>query len=79
MQDFSLARRVMVDNQLRPQGVTDRGVLAAMGKVERERFAPEQARAFAYFDRPLTIGDGRALMPPAALGRLLSERLKAIE
>jgi protein-L-isoaspartate(D-aspartate) O-methyltransferase len=73
MQDFSLARRVMVDNQLRPQGVTDRGVLAAMGKVERERFAPESARALAYFDRPLPIGNGRSLMPPAALGRLLTE------
>ena len=73
MQDFSLARRAMVDNQLRPQDVTDRGVLAAMGKVERERFAPEAARALAYFDRPLKLGQGRAMMPPAALGRLLSE------
>ncbi|MDP9421379.1 MAG: protein-L-isoaspartate O-methyltransferase [Pseudomonadota bacterium] len=73
MQDFSLARRVMVDNQLRPQGVTDRGVLAAVGKVERERFVPEGARALAYFDRPLRISDNRAMMPPAALGRLLSE------
>jgi protein-L-isoaspartate(D-aspartate) O-methyltransferase len=73
MQDFSLARRVMVDNQLRPQGVTDRGVLAAMAKVERENFVPEQARALAYFDRPLTIGQGRSMMPPAALGRLLTE------
>src|SRR5262245_54004109 len=73
MQDFSLARRTMVDNQLRPQGVTDRGVLAAMGKVERERFVPEPARAFAYFDRSVPIGGGRSLMPPAALGRLLTE------
>ena len=73
MQDYSLARRVMVDNQLRPQGVTDRGVLAAMGKVEREAFAPEKARAMAYFDRTLALGDGRSLMPPAALGRLLTE------
>jgi protein-L-isoaspartate(D-aspartate) O-methyltransferase len=73
MQDFSLARRTMVDNQLRPQGVTDRGVLAAMGKLERERFVPESARAFAYFDRSVRIGDGRSLMPPAALGRLLTE------
>lgn len=73
MQDFSLARRVMVDNQLRPQGVTDRGVLAAMGKVERENFVPENARALAYFDRPLPIGKGRSMMPPAALGRLLTE------
>ena len=73
MQDFSLARRAMVDNQLRPQGVTDRGVLAAMARIERERFAPESARALAYFDRPLTVGQGRSMMPPAALGRLLTE------
>ena len=73
MQDFSLARRAMVDSQLRPEGVTDRGVLAAMSSVERERYVPEEARALAYFDRPLKIAKGRAMMPPAALGRLLSE------
>ena len=73
MQDFSLARRAMVDNQLRPEGVTDRGVLAAMGSVPRERYVPEGARAVAYFDRPLRIADDRTMMPPAALGRLLSE------
>ena len=73
MQDFSLARRAMVDSQLRPEAVTDRGVLAAMATVERERFVPEQARALAYFDRPLRLAPDRAMMPPAALGRLLSE------
>jgi protein-L-isoaspartate(D-aspartate) O-methyltransferase len=73
MTDFGLARRAMVDNQLRPEGVTDRAVLTAMGSVERERFVPESARALAYFDRPLRLGSGRAMMPPAALGRLLSE------
>lgn len=73
MQDFSLARRMMVDSQLRPEGVADRGVLAAMGSVERERFVPEAARPLAYFDRPLKIADGRAMMSPAALGRLLTE------
>ena len=72
MQDFSLARRAMVDNQLRPEGVTDRGVLAAMGSIERERFVPQAARALAYFDRPLKVAPGRAMMPPAALGKLLS-------
>ncbi len=77
MQDFSLARRAMVDNQLRPEAVTERRVLAAMGSVERERFVPEDARALAYFDRPLRLADGRAMMPPAALGRLLSELVPA--
>ena len=73
MQDFEPARRAMVDSQLRPEAVTDRGVLAAMGSVERERFVPDGATALAYFDRPLRLSGGRALMPPAALGRLLSE------
>jgi protein-L-isoaspartate(D-aspartate) O-methyltransferase len=73
MQDFSLARRAMVDSQLRPEAVTDRGVLAAMATVEREKFVPEAARALAYFDRPVPLTRDRAMMPPAALGRLLSE------
>lgn len=73
MQDYSLARRAMVDSQLRPEAVTDRGVLAAMASVERERFVPESAKALAYFDRPLPLTKDRAMMPPAALGRLLSE------
>lgn len=72
MSDTSLARRAMVDSQLRPEGVTDRGVLAAMGSVERERFVPETLRALAYFDRAVPIGAERTMMPPAALGRLLS-------
>ena len=70
--DHNAARRAMVDNQLRPEGVTDAAVLAAMGSVAREDHVPEGARAFAYFDRPIALGDGRAMMPPAALGRLLS-------
>jgi protein-L-isoaspartate(D-aspartate) O-methyltransferase len=73
MQDYSVARRAMIDSQLRPQGVTDSGVLAAMGALSREDYAPEATRSFAYFDRPLKLGGGRAMMPPAALGRLLSE------
>ena len=73
MQDFSLARRAMVDSQLRPEAVTDRGVLAAMGTVERERFVPKAAKALAYFDRSLPLTGARSMMPPAALGRLLSE------
>ena len=73
MQDFALARRAMVESQLRPQAVTDRAVLAAMASVERERFVPQSARALAYFDRPLRIAKDRAMMPPAAIGRLLSE------
>ncbi|HWJ58968.1 MAG TPA: protein-L-isoaspartate O-methyltransferase [Sphingomicrobium sp.] len=69
--ESAVARQAMVDSQLRPQGVTDPQVLAAMGSVERERYVPETARALAYSDRSIPLGDGRSLPPPAALGVLL--------
>ena len=71
--DHSAARRAMIDSQLRPEAVTDAFVLAAMGSVAREDFVPVAARASAYSDRPIALGGGRSMMPPAALGRLLSE------
>lgn len=71
--DYSAARRAMIDSQLRPEAVTDAAVLAAMGSVPREEYLPEEARASAYADRPIALGGGGSMMPPAALGRLLSE------
>ncbi|MDQ3075042.1 MAG: protein-L-isoaspartate O-methyltransferase [Pseudomonadota bacterium] len=71
--DNSIARRAMIDSQLRPQGVTDGAVLAAMGSVAREDFVPDRARTFAYVDRAIAFDNGGSMMPPVALARLLSE------
>ena len=70
--DFVTARRTMIDNQLRPVGVTDPAVLSAMGSVARERFVPEDARPLAYGDRSVPLGGGRFLVPPAVLGQVLT-------
>jgi len=71
--DYAKARRVMVDSQLRPQAVTDPAVVAAMASVPREQFVPEEVQPFAYMDRILDLGGGKALSPPATLGRMLTE------
>jgi len=71
--DYAAARAAMVENQLRPQGVTDRAVLSAMGAVERERFLPEDVRPLAYADRPIPLGGGRSLPSPEMLGMLLTQ------
>ena len=63
----------MIENQLRPVGVSDPLVLDAMGSVAREQFVPEDGRPLAYSDRSLPIGDGRYLAAPAVLGRLLTQ------
>jgi protein-L-isoaspartate(D-aspartate) O-methyltransferase len=73
--DYAEARAAMVEGQLRPQGVTDRGVLEAMSEVPRERFVPEQSRALAYIDRAVALGSGRFLPAPAILGELLTQMM----
>ena len=63
----------MIDNQLRPVGVTDRAVLAAMNSVPREHYVPEDSRPLAYADRSLPLGGGRFMAAPAVLGQLLTQ------
>lgn len=71
-QNFQAMRRAMVESQLRTTGVNDPRVVAAMADVPRERFVPVDRRAVAYTDRPVPLGDGRALNLPEATGRLLT-------
>ena len=70
--DFAAARQAMVDSQLRPQGVNDPSVIAAMSLVPRERFVPDEQKPLAYVDRSVPLGEGRALPAPAVLGLLLT-------
>src|SRR5947207_932274 len=71
MTDFALARRNMVDGQLRPNRVTNAGLLAAVGELPRERFLPDGLRSVAYADDDVPLGNGRFLMEPMELARLI--------
>jgi protein-L-isoaspartate(D-aspartate) O-methyltransferase len=53
--------------------VVDAVVVNALASLPREDFVPAGARAMAYGDRAVPIGNGRSLAPPAVTGRLLSE------
>ena len=71
MTDFALARRNMVDGQLRPNRVNDAELLAALGELPRERFLPEGLRSVAYADDDVPLGNGRFMMEPMVLARLI--------
>ncbi|HZY68586.1 MAG TPA: protein-L-isoaspartate O-methyltransferase [Devosia sp.] len=71
MTDFDRARKVMVDNQLRTSGITDRRLLAAMGEVPRELFVPESRRELAYIDEALPVSETRKLGAPAPFAKLV--------
>ena len=71
MTDFVLARRNMIDGQLRPNRVTNAQLLAAIGELPRERFLPAGLQSVAYADDDVPLGNGRFLMEPMVLARLI--------
>jgi len=70
--DFAAMRAAMVASQLRTSDVNDSAVIAAMLRIPREDYVPAERRETAYVDRPIPLGNGRAINPPLATGRLLT-------
>ena len=65
----------MVDRQLRRRDIDDERVLAAMERVPRELFLPEELRGRAYDDAAVPIGGGQTMSQPyivAKMSELLS-------
>ena len=56
--DFTLARRMMVDGQVRTSDVTDPDLIAAMAAVPRERFVAPAKSAIAYLDLDVPVSEG---------------------
>lgn len=68
-------RERMVMEQLMPRGIHEQRVLAAMSKVPREEFVPEDLRAASYTDQPLPIGHGQTISQPYIVA-LMTEELR---
>jgi protein-L-isoaspartate(D-aspartate) O-methyltransferase len=62
--DYGKERLIMVEEQLRRRGISDRRVLEAMEKIPRHLFVLEDYRDSAYEDRPLPIGEGQTISQP---------------
>lgn len=71
MTDYATARENMVENQLRPSNVEDARILDAFRAVPREIFLPPRLRSVAYQDEDIDLGNGRHLIEPLVLGRML--------
>src|SRR5258706_1146672 len=54
----------MIDEQLRPRGITDQRVLQAMLDVPRHVFVPAQLQAEAYADKALPIDENQTISQP---------------
>jgi Protein-L-isoaspartate carboxylmethyltransferase len=73
--DFAAQRQRMVEQQLKPRGIKDERVLAAIAKVPREEFVPVDARPSAYEDGPLPIGYDQTISQPYIVA-FMTEQLR---
>ncbi|MEO9825658.1 MAG: protein-L-isoaspartate O-methyltransferase [Paracoccaceae bacterium] len=71
MTDFARRRTTMVDTQVRPSDVTKFPIIDAMLTVAREDFVPADKRDAAYADAHIDLGDGRVVMDPRTLAKML--------
>jgi len=70
--EVAAARARMVERQLRRRGIGDERVLAAMGRVPRELFVPENLVHLAYEDGALPIGFGQTISQPYIVATICS-------
>jgi protein-L-isoaspartate(D-aspartate) O-methyltransferase len=75
--DTQIARRAMIDSQLRTSGVNEEYALARMLAVPREDFLPADKAAQAYIDRAVSLGEQGHLAAPLFYGKLLLEAAPA--
>jgi protein-L-isoaspartate(D-aspartate) O-methyltransferase len=60
----------MVERQLRGRDVTDERVLAAIDRVPRDLFVPQDLRYRAYDDAALPIGGGQTISQPYMVAKI---------
>jgi protein-L-isoaspartate(D-aspartate) O-methyltransferase len=67
------ARFNMIEQQIRPWDVLDKGVLGLLAVVRREDFVPPAHRALAFVDTEVPLPGGQRMLPPKVEARLLQD------
>ncbi|MEX2496125.1 MAG: protein-L-isoaspartate O-methyltransferase [Woeseia sp.] len=66
-----IARRQMVEQQIRTFEVFDKRVLAVLEELPREEFVPAPFAQLAFAETQIPLGQGQFMMTPTVEGRLL--------
>ena len=72
---LEVARRNMVENQVRPWDVLDPRVLDVLATLPREAFVAPAYRELAYMDVTLPLGHDEVMLKPVVEGRILQALL----
>jgi len=67
------ARFNMIEQQIRPWDVLDKGVLGLLAVVRREQFVPADHKALAFMDTEVPLPEGETMLAPRVEARMLQE------
>ncbi len=75
MENFEKMRKVMVDCQIKTNGVTDERIIEAFTTVPRQIFVPAHLKSVSYVDEDVSFGtdNGAFLMAPTVYAKMLQE------
>ena len=68
-------RESMINDQIKARGIIDKNVIAAMSKIKRHDFVPENLKERSYEDTPLPIGYEQTISQPYIVA-FMTELLK---
>jgi protein-L-isoaspartate(D-aspartate) O-methyltransferase len=67
------ARFNMIEQQIRPWDVLDKGVLGLLAIVRREDFVPAAHKALAFVDTQVPLPEGESMLAPRVEARMLQD------
>ncbi len=70
--DFRKMRGAMIDGQLRPSGINDPRLIAALKYVPREMYVPADVATLSYRDEHVEVVPGRYLLAPLVGCKLIA-------
>lgn len=65
------ARAHMIEQQIRPQSVTDHKVLKVLSQVPREDFVPDEYHSLAFAETQIPLDHGQVMLSPSVEAKLL--------
>ena len=67
------ARFNMIEQQIRPWNVLDKGVLELLTIVKREKFLPDNQKSLAFMDTELPLADGSLMLSPKVEAHIVQD------
>ena len=75
MENYQGQLQSLIENYIKPAGVTDKKVLAAVAKIPRHHFVPQEYKNESYLDIALPIGEEQTISQPSLVA-LMTQLLK---